>query len=95
MKKRILASLMVLCLLLGLLPTAAMALDEADGQELVKISSLMPAETDGTFDNAEDKHYAVNAQHVSYTYYTDKTCHYSKKMKMEIISKVNLVGSKR
>lgn len=79
MKKRILASLMVLCLLLGLLPTAAMALDEADGQELVKISSLMPAETDGTFDNAEDKHYAVNAQHVSYTYYTDKTCHYSKK----------------
>lgn len=83
MKKRLLASVVSLCLLVALLPTAAMAADEVKEEveepEVFTISNFIPAEADGTYDNSADENYATNAPHVTYTYDETKTCSYSKK----------------
>ena len=75
MKKRVLAMVMALCLALSLLPVTAGAVED-ETTELASISDLVAAK-DGTYDNLEDENYTTNAAHVSYTYYTDKTCAHS------------------
>ena len=79
MKKRWLASFLSLCLLVALLPTAAMAVDEVEDPKVFTISDFIEAQADGTYDNSKDENYETNAQHVTYTYDENKTCSYNKK----------------
>ena len=79
MKKRWLASFLSLCLLVALLPTAAMAVDEVEDPKVFTISDFIEAQADGTYDNSQDENYETNAQHVTYTYDENKTCSYNKK----------------
>lgn len=79
MKKRWLASFLSLCLLVALLPTAAMAVDEVEDPKVFTISDFFEAKADGTYDNSQDENYETNAQHVTYTYDENKTCSYNKK----------------
>ena len=70
MKKRVLAMVMALCLALSLLPVTAGAVET--GTDLVSISSLV-ASSNGTYDDSTDtEHYATNAAHVQYEYYSDE-----------------------
>ena len=50
MKKRWLASFLSLCLLVALLPTAAMAVDEVEDPKVFTISDFFEAKADGTYD---------------------------------------------
>ena len=68
MRKKLLASILMVCMLFTMLPTTAFAAG-GDQKGLVSIDTLMEAE-DGTYD--------ANSEHVTYTYDDTKTCAHSK-----------------